>query len=209
MTVTEQYTTANLADLPAPNGWIGLRRHFGVEAFGVNAWKAESAGEQVIGEHDESGLGHQELYVVLEGSAEFTLDGETFDAPRGTVVFVRDPGVKRGATAKEEGTVVLAVGAKPGEAFTPSAWEASAEAFPLFAAGEYGRAKEILVEENRKNPEFAGVLYNLACAEARLGETDAALEHVRAAVERDAQFAEYARTDDDLESIRADPRFPA
>jgi tetratricopeptide (TPR) repeat protein len=186
-----------------------LRRHFGVEAFGVNAWKGEKAGDQVIGEHTESTFGHQELYVVLGGHAEFTLQDEPLDAPRGTVVFVRDPEVRRAATAKEDGTVVLAVGAKAGEAFKPSGWEASSEAFPLFAAGEYARAKEVLEEARRQNPDYPGVLYNLACAEARLGESDAALEHLRAAVEREPQFGEYAKSDEDLESIRDDPRFPA
>jgi tetratricopeptide (TPR) repeat protein len=209
MTVTKQYTSAHLAELPAPRGWIALRRHFGIEAFGVNAWKGESAGDQVIGEHTESTFGHQELYVVLEGRAEFTLEGEVLDAPRGTVVFVRDPGARRAATAKEGGTLVLAVGAKAGEAFKPSGWEASSEAFPLFEAGDYARAKEILEDAHRRNPEYAGVLYNLACAEARLGETDTALEHLRAAVEREPQFGEYAKSDEDLESIRADPSFPA
>jgi hypothetical protein len=34
-----------------------------------------------------------------------------------------NPGVKRTAYAEEAGTTVLAVGAKPGETFTPSAWE--------------------------------------------------------------------------------------
>jgi tetratricopeptide (TPR) repeat protein len=209
VTVTEQYTSAQLAELPAPNGWIALRRHFGVEAFGVNAWKGDTVGDQVIGEHTESALGHQELYIVLDGRAEFRLDGETLDAPRGTVVFVRDPEVRRAATAMEDGTVVLAVGAKPGEVFKPSPWEASADAFPLFAVGDYARAKEVLEEARRQHPEYGGVLYNLACAEARLGEAEAALEHLRAAVEREPQFGEYAKTDEDLDSIRDDPRFPA
>jgi tetratricopeptide (TPR) repeat protein len=209
MTATEQYTSARLEDLPSPSGWIALRRHFGIEAFGINAWKGENAGDQVIGAHTESSLGHQELYLVLDGHAEFTLDGETLDAPRGTVVFVRDPEVLRAATAKEDGTVVLAVGAKPGVVFEPSDWEASSEAFPLFAEGDYAGAKAALERVLRDNPDYAGVLYNLACAESRLGETDAAIEHLRAAVDKDEQFREYAKTDEDLEAIRSDPRFPA
>jgi tetratricopeptide (TPR) repeat protein len=209
MSVTEQYASAHLDDLAGPRGMIALRRHFGIEAFGVNAWKGESAGDQVIGEHSEATFGHQELYVVIDGHAEFTLDGETLDAPRGTAVFVRNPEVRRGAAAKEDGTVVLAIGAKAGETFVPSGWEASSEAFPYFGSGDYARAKEILEDAHRENPHYTGVLYNLACAEARLGEADAALQHLRAAVEAQPEFGELAKADDDFESIRDDPRFPA
>jgi tetratricopeptide (TPR) repeat protein len=208
MNVTEQYTSARLEDLAGPRGMIPLRRHLGIEAFGVNAWQKD-AGEQVIGEHTETTFGQQELYVVIDGHAEFTLDGETLDAPRGTAVFVRDPDVRRGAVAKEDGTVVLAVGAKAGEAFVPSGWEAGSEAFPFFSSGDYGRAKEILEEALRENPKYPGVLYNLACAEARLGESDAAIEHLRAAVEIAPEFAGLAREDEDFDSVRDDSRFPA
>jgi hypothetical protein len=51
------------------------------------------------------------------------------------------------------------------------------------------------------------VLYNLACADALLGEKDAALDHLRAAIEERPAFAESAREDSDFESIRDDPRF--
>ena len=109
-----------------------IRRHFGIESFGVNAWSAD-AGDDVIGEHDEVSGGaaqHEELYVVLSGKATFTADGQTVDGPAGTIVFVRDPTVKRKAVADEAGTRILAVGAKRGEAFVPSPWERSAPSFP-------------------------------------------------------------------------------
>ncbi len=46
----------------------------------------------MIEPHDETGMGsggHEELYVVLTGHAEFELDGETIDAPAGTLVLAR------------------------------------------------------------------------------------------------------------------------
>ena len=49
----------------------------------------------------------------------------------------------------------------------------------------------------------------IACAEAQLGELDAALEHLRAAVTERPSFAEYAMHDDELEPLRGDPRFSA
>ena len=208
MRVTERFASARLEDIRRSDNWYAIRRHFEIEAFGVNAWTA-SAGDAVIGEHSETTSGHQELYVVLDGHAEFTVDGETIDAPRGTLVFVRDADVRRGAVARDDGTTVLAVGAKAGDVFAPQGWEYAADAMPLFERGDYAGAKELLAEANERYPGFAGILYNLACAEARLGEADAALEHLNAAVARQQEFAGYAQTDEDLESIRADPRFPS
>ena len=208
MTVTEQYTSAHVDDISPISTWIPIRRHFDIQAFGVNLWRGD-AGDEVIGEHDESLLEHEELYFVVDGHAEFTVGGDTLDAPRGTFVFVRDPQLQRKAVAKEPGTSVLSIGAKAGEAYTPSQWEASSVAFPYFRSGEYEKAKEVLTEAHRLQPIHGGVAYNLACAEARLGETEAAIEHLRAALELRPELAELAKTDEDFESIRDDPRFPA
>src|SRR5262249_22433880 len=101
---------------------VPLRRDFDVAAFGVNAFYQAKTGEQVVFEHDELGPfagGHEELYLVAKGGCTFTIDGEVVDAPQGTVVFVR-PEVKRGSIATEDGTIVLAVGGKAGEAFRPT-----------------------------------------------------------------------------------------
>ncbi len=208
MIVTEQYASARLEDIRRSGNWFAIRRHFGIEAFGVNAWTG-AAGDAVIEEHAETTSGHQELSIVLDGRAEFTVGGENIDAPRGTLVFVRDPETRRRAVAREDGTTVLAVGAKAGEAFAPQGWGYSADALPLFERGEYTRAKEFLVEANERYPGFAGIVYNLACAEARLGEADAALAHLGEALARSPEMAEYAKTDEDFVSIRHDPRFPA
>ena len=102
--------------------WKPLRRTLGIEAFGTNAYVA-GPGEDVIEEHSEERLGHEEVYVVLRGRATFTLDDKTQDAPAGTVVHLADPSVRRYARAEEPGTLVLAIGAKPGEPYSPSAWE--------------------------------------------------------------------------------------
>ena len=69
-------------------------------------------------------LRHEEVYVVLSGRA--TLRARRRDARRsapGRSCSSATPTVRRYATAAEPGTTVLAVGGKPGEAYTPSAWE--------------------------------------------------------------------------------------
>ena len=120
------YRTAHVSELPVvetdlvEGEWRPVRHHLGITAFGTNAYSGR-AGELVIEEHDDS---DEELYVVVAGEAEFTLDGETLAAPVGTLVFVTH-GTTRAAHAKVDGTTVLVVGATPGKAFEVSKWELS------------------------------------------------------------------------------------
>ncbi len=205
------YAVARLDEIPrsgARNEWIPIRRHFDIRAFGVNAWSGDE-GTVLVGEHDEVPSGHEELYVVVAGHATFTVAGEEIDGPPGTIVFVRDPATRRSAVAAEDGTTIVTAGAKPGEAFRVMPWEVNSEVLPLFDRGEHAEAKRMLEEALVRDPDAAGLLYNLACAESQLGETDAAIEHLRRAIEISDGFREYARTDSDFDPIRDDPRFPA
>ena len=90
--------------------WRPLRRTLGVQAFGINAYTAAEAGRDVVEEHTEEGLGHEEIYVVLSGRATFTMGGERVDVPAGSLVYVADPAVRRQAVAAEPNTTVLAIG---------------------------------------------------------------------------------------------------
>ncbi|MDQ3823350.1 MAG: tetratricopeptide repeat protein [Actinomycetota bacterium] len=206
--MTEPYRLAHLDDVEPVDGWLPLRRKLGITAFGVNAWRPQADGRTVIGEHDEATTGHEELYVVVAGHATFTVDGDEIDAPTGTLVFVRDPSLKRSAVARDPETTILSAGGKPGEAYAPLPWEENAEIIPLFGRGEYAEAKRRLEEALERHPDAGGLLYNLACAEARLGETDAALAHLERAIEVWPGFREAAMGDPDFEAIRDDPRFP-
>jgi tetratricopeptide (TPR) repeat protein len=212
--MSERYTVTSLDALAAPGipghaQWHTIRSRLAIAAFGINAWTATDDDQQVIGEHDEaSGEAHEELYIVLGGHATFTLDGEVVDAPKGTLVHVPDPAVRRAATGAR-GTTILVVGAKPGEVFNPSPWERTAEALRFWPTEEWERAIEVLEGHLAATPEDGGTHYNLACAHARAGRPDEALEHLARAIELQERFAEYAHTDDDLASIREDPRFPA
>ncbi len=206
--MAERYRRATIAELERADGWSPIRRELGIEAFGVNAWTGHETGSAIIQEHDEDS-GHEELYVVVSGRATFTVNGEEIDAPAGTLVFVRDPKAKRSAVAVEGGTTLLAVGAKPGEAYRPLPWEVNADVIPLFGEGRYEEAKRLLLAALDEHEVDNGILfYNLACAEAQLGETDSALEHLAASLAERPDLRESAREDEDLASIRDDPRFP-
>jgi mannose-6-phosphate isomerase-like protein (cupin superfamily) len=203
------HRTVRIDDLVRDDGWAPIRRELGVSAFGINAWTARESGAVLIAEHDEEPTGHEELYVVISGRARFTIDGAETDAPAGEIVFVPDPRSTRSATALEPATTVVSVGAKPGEPYRPRAWELNRDVLPLFDAGRHAEAKALLLGALDRYDDSAPILFNLACAEAQLGELDTALEHLRAAVRQRPAFAEAAREDDDLQPLRDHPGFGA
>jgi tetratricopeptide (TPR) repeat protein len=192
--------------------WKPLRRPLGVSAFGINAYWAESAGDELIEAHDELGSGagrHEEVYVVLEGAARFTVAGEDFDAPPGTVVFVRDPAARRAAVATQPKTTALVIGGSPGRPYEISPWEWVAEAIPAWRAGDYEAARETIERGLREHPDNPSLLYDLACLEALSGEHDAAVARLRRALELKPELAEDVLADEDFASIRDRGDFPA
>jgi hypothetical protein len=131
---------ASLTDIPAADvahtdaKWTPVRNHFGITAFGVNAYTARNTGDRLIGEHDHADPTdeqHQELYFVHTGHARFQVDGQDVDAPAGTFVSALDVKTIRSAVALSDNTVVLVIGAEPGAPYevTP------AERAELAAAG--------------------------------------------------------------------------
>jgi uncharacterized cupin superfamily protein len=118
------YRKANLDEIAAKTWphWMPVRHYFSIDAFGVNAYRA-TAGASAVPEHDESASGHIELFYVAAGSAKFTIDGEEFDAPAGTFVYIDDPSAKRAAQANEDDTVVVAMGSSHGKPYEVLGWD--------------------------------------------------------------------------------------
>ena len=193
--------------------WRPVRRRLDVEAFGINAYTATNAGDEIVEEHDETGSGaghHEELYFVAAGHVVFTVSGEQIDAPAGTFVFVRDPSARRHGVAKEAGSTVLAIGGRRGEPFEVSPWEHYFAAIPHAKAGDWTKAADMTAEGLESYPDNPSLLYNLACFEAQGGRRAQALEHIRRAAELDPEkIRKWAADDKDLDSIRDDPLFPA
>jgi mannose-6-phosphate isomerase-like protein (cupin superfamily) len=185
-----------------------VRAHFGITTFGVNAMVASAAGDRLINEHaEDEPNSSEELYVVISGRATFELDGESHDAPTGTFVHVA-AGTRRTASALEPRTVVLAIGGGPeGQPFIATGWELFAPLFPLFESGEYEQGAERSRELLANGPPHGALYYNTACFEARAGQTDLALEHLRSAVALAPHLGEMAREDEDFASLRELPVF--
>jgi len=189
--------------------WRPVRRHFDIQAFGVNAYTAEEAGQRLVEAHREEENGHEELYVVVSGHARFVLAGEPHDAPAGTLVHCVS-GTLREAFAEEPNTTVLGIGAKPGEAFKPSGWEWTFAGMSLLTQGQEEAARREFEAGIEAYPDAWQGYYNLACAEARLGNRGAALENLsRAAEINDEVVAKYAPEDSDFDSVKDDPEFLA
>ena len=185
-----------------------VRHHFGIMTFGVTAMTARAAGDRLVNEHEEDEAdSSEELYVVVSGHASFELDGQVQDAPAGTFVHV-PAGIKRTAVARDAGTTVLAIGGGPrGKPYEPTGWEVFAPLLPLFESGDYeegaDRAQALLADD----PPYGAVYYNTACFESGAGRTDAALAHLRRAIELSPFLAELARGDDDLAALREQDAF--
>jgi hypothetical protein len=186
--------------------WRPVRHHFGIEAFGINAYTADAAGKQVIEEHDElkgGAGGHQELYVVLTGAAAFTIDDERLDATAGTLVFLGDPAARRAATALEPGTTVLAIGGEPGRPYEVSAWEFMFRG--LAKGGQEGA--QIFADGIARYPDRASLYYNLACMHALDGDPGPALEALARAIELNPEARNWAAADEDFATLRGSEEF--
>ena len=202
-----KWRVARLDDLERRGRFIPVREHLGIHAFGITAYTPGEDGT-LINEHDESGSGQEELYIVLDGAATFEVDGQTIDAPPGTFVSV-PPGSRRKATG--EGTV-LALGATPGEAYQGidwgEAWPLHSESMKAYDEQRYADALEAVRGALERMPDHAGLNYNYACFATLAGETgDDTFDHLRRSVELLPRFRDDARRDDDFAAVRDDARF--
>ena len=180
--------------------WVPLRRRLGIRAFGTNAYRAPHAGDLIIEEHVES-PGQEEMYVVISGSVRFVVDGEEIDASAGTAVFLARPDIRRGGTALEDGTVVLAVGGWPDKPYHSLPWEPIYLAAESMRQGDWAAAAETLEREAGEHRDTAPLQLRLACCHARLGEDDLALEELRRAIEINPGIRERAADQEALASL--------
>jgi mannose-6-phosphate isomerase-like protein (cupin superfamily) len=206
MNDSPKWKVARLDEIERRGSFIPLREQLGIHSFGINARMAGEDGT-LINEHDEAG-GQEEVYVVLDGTATFEIDGETFEAPAGTFVSVQ-PEARRSATGD---ATVLALGGTVGEAYQAMDWgEAYAdhsESMNAYGEQRYADAAAAVRRALEKYPDHPGLNYNYACFATLAGEVDDEMfAHLRRGVEGFPPFREQARGDDDLTAVRDDPRF--
>ena len=200
------YEIASLTELESVQAvgtlrWTPLRKHFGITAFGVSAYTAGEAGQDVVEEHTEEALGHEELYVVVSrqgdvrarrrGDGRACRLGRLPERPEGEAVRARE----------EPGTTVLAIGGKPGS-HDVSAWEYFFMAYGIVDEDPDRAVAEIQAGLAEK-PDHAALHVHLACIYARAGRLDEARTRLDRGLELDPEAPEVGGEDEDLEPLRA------
>lgn len=207
MNDSAKWRVVRLEDIERRGRFIPLREHLGIHSFGINAITLGSDGT-LINEHDEAGSRQEEVYIVLDGTATFEIDGQTFDAPAGTFVSVR-PESRRKATGE---ATVLALGGTPGEAYRGldwgEAWAVHNESLTAYGEQRYADALAAVRSGLERFPDHPGLNYNYACFATLAGEVDEeTFSRLRQSGESYPPFRDQARVDEDFTSVRDDPRF--
>jgi quercetin dioxygenase-like cupin family protein len=100
--------------------WILARKALGTSAFGFNLVEIGPGGQ--IPEHDESGSGQVELYVILEGDAVLRLEGEDHPAPAGTFASIEPPASRTILNHSEGKVTAMLIGVQPTAEFKPASF---------------------------------------------------------------------------------------
>ena len=86
-------------------------------------------------------------------------------------------------------------------------WRLASEAMAFYERKDFEGGIELMRAGLERASDPSGVLlYQLACFESLAGKREAAIEHLRAAIEADPRWRADARSDSDFDSLRKDPR---
>ena len=126
------------------------------------------------------------------------------------MVFIRDPAVQREAIAEEQGTLVLAIGGKPGAPYEVSAWETVFYAIPAVARRALGRGDR--ADTRRRSRSARTTRRCSTTSPAPRAAAGRPTRRWRTSSRRSRGDAEVERatpqTDPDFDAIRGDARLP-
>ena len=98
------------------------RFRYAAKSLGVSSWGMNllhlPPGWIEYPDHDHAKDGQEEVYVVLDGSAQLQAGSEPFTLEPGVLARV-GPGQKRKIVPGPDGVTLLALGGTPGKAYTP------------------------------------------------------------------------------------------
>lgn len=100
--------------------WLLARKALGTSAFGYNLVEIAPGGQ--IPEHNESGSGQVELYVILEGEATMRLDEEDHPAPAGTFASIEPAATRTIFNRSDAKVTALLIGVEPDGGYEPMSW---------------------------------------------------------------------------------------
>jgi quercetin dioxygenase-like cupin family protein len=97
--------------------WMLARKALGTSSFGFNLVEIAPGGQ--IPEHDETGSGQVELYVILEGEATLRIGGEDHLAPAGTFASIEAPASRTILNRSDAPVTALLIGVHPSGDYEP------------------------------------------------------------------------------------------
>ena len=110
-------------------GMLKARSGLGVTSFGMQILRFPP-NETRHPEHDHSGNGQEEVYLVLEGAATLQVGGEEYPLTPGLFARV-GPNETRKLVTGDGGAQVLVLGGVPGQAFEVAKFTEEGEPDPL------------------------------------------------------------------------------
>jgi mannose-6-phosphate isomerase-like protein (cupin superfamily) len=120
-TLAADFTVSRLDEMEAAFGgsFIRARASLGVRAFGMQVHELPPNTGDAYPEHDHLHDGQEEVYLLLNGTADLHLPGRVVALDPDTFVRV-GPATRRRIRTGPEGARVLAIGGAPGAAYKPS-----------------------------------------------------------------------------------------
>jgi uncharacterized cupin superfamily protein len=111
------YTVKNIDDMYSTylGGFKHARAELGVTSFGMQVIDLP-AGSDGHPEHDHSEAGQEEVFVVLSGSADIKIEGDTIRLEPGNMIRV-GPSTRRKLVTTDQPARILALGGVPGQAY--------------------------------------------------------------------------------------------
>lgn len=114
------YTVKRLDDMERAFGgaFVRVRAELGVESFGIQVVELPPNSGDVSPEHDHSDSGQEEVYLLLDGSAEVALPDRSVPLDRETFIRI-GPATRRRVRSGPDGARLLMLGAVPGSPYQP------------------------------------------------------------------------------------------
>jgi hypothetical protein len=122
MTAPDTYTVKRLEHMERAFGGAlaRVRAELGVSAFGVQVVDLPPSSGELAPEHDHGNDGQEELYLLMDGSAELVVPDGTVTLDRETFVRI-GPLVRRRIRSGPSGARVLMIGGTPGRPYAAPA----------------------------------------------------------------------------------------
>ena len=98
--------------------FLRTRASLGVTSFGMQILNFPPNSGDAYPNHDHSATGQEEVYLVLEGAADFDVEGESVHLEPKMALRVGAE-TKRKISTGAEGAQILALGSTPGMAYEP------------------------------------------------------------------------------------------